>query len=102
MSKKGVSLSVNTIVVVVLALLVFVIVLYLLQSNISKSSKQYLNLTDQVEKDIQSKDVCAKMFSGRYCYSPKKSEICPEGYSVVYPLNEWKDCDVGQNCCESD
>ncbi len=95
MNTKGMELSINAIVVIILALFVLVVLFFILQRGIIGGSNKYFNFSEQAEKEIRSGDTCEKMFSGRMCYSSP----CPESYVQI--AGKWTDCEKdGRICCE--
>lgn len=98
MNKKGIELSLNTIVIIILALLVLVALIFVLQRGIIGGTQKYFNFSEQAEKEIRSGDTCAKMFSGRMCYKSP----CPDTYVQID--GDWADCkkpgSTGTICCE--
>lgn len=95
MDKKGIELSLNTIVIIILALVVLVTLLFVLQRGIIGGTNKYFNFSEQAEKEIRSGDTCAKMFSGRMCYLPP----CPDTYVEI--AGKWTDCEKTSSiCCE--
>lgn len=92
MNKKGVELTVNTIIVVALGLLVLFVLFFVLQKNILGGSQRYINLSLEAERELKSQNICEKLFSGRACM-----ENC--GMYEEIP-GQWTDC-PGQKCCKS-
>jgi len=95
MNKKGVELSINAIVIIILALLVLVVLFFVIQKGIIQGTTNYFNFSESAEKEIASDKICAKMFSGRMCYKSP----CPESYIEI--SGDWDDCKKIQSiCCE--
>ena len=95
MDKKGVELSINAIVVIVLALFVLVVLFFVLQRGIIGGTQKYFNLSESAEKEIRAENVCAKIFSGRMCYPSS----CPDSYVEI--SGDWADCRKESNSAES-
>jgi hypothetical protein len=96
MNKKGVELTINTVVVVILALLVLVILFFVLKTFIFKGTAGYINLTLEAEKDIKAKNICEKMFYSRRCMSACTADYIDHG-------TDWDDCKAmvdKPHCCE--
>lgn len=98
MNKRGIELSVNTMVIIILALIVLVSLVFVLQKGIIGGTNKYFNFSEQAEKDIRSETTCEKMFSGKMCYKSP----CPESYVEI--AGDWADCkkpgSAGPICCE--
>lgn len=95
MDKKGIELSINTIIVIILALFVLVVLFFVLQRGIIGGSNKYFNFSDTVEKDIQSSRTCAKLFSGRMCLA-----ACDPKIMIDWGAG-WDDCTGSTpTCCE--
>jgi len=93
MNKKGIELSINSIVIIILALLVLVVLFFVIQKGISDGTNKYFNFSESAEKEITSDKTCAKMFSGRVCLPGCDSK------TMVDWGTDWTDC-KGAHCCE--
>jgi hypothetical protein len=95
MNKKGVELTVNTIIIVALGLLVLFIMFFILQKNLIQGSDKYLNFSEETERELKAKNICEKLFSGRVCM-----EDCTGKYTEV--PGTWDDCAKDDKiCCEA-
>lgn len=95
MNKKGVELTVNTIIIVALGLLVLFIMFFVLQKNLIGGSEKYLNFSEETERELRAKNICEKIFSGRVCM-----DDCTNKYELV--PGKFTDCeDKGEVCCKS-
>jgi hypothetical protein len=92
MNKKGVELTVNTVIIVALGLLVLFIMFFVLQKNLIGGSEKYLNFSLETERELRAGDICQKIFSDRVCM-----KTCT-GYQEL--PGPWKDCKGDKlKCC---
>ncbi len=84
MNKKGVSLSINTLVIIALAILVLFVLSFFLSTTIRDNVKKYLTLSEAAEKDINATNICEKMFTDRRCMAN-----CGKYQDLG---TDWKDC----------
>lgn len=95
MDKKGVELSINTMIIVILGLVVLVVLFYAIQRGITGGTNKYFNFSQEAENQLKAENTCAKMFSGRMCYQ----SACPASYVEI--SGDWEDCKKNSRiCCE--
>lgn len=103
MNKKGTSLSIETVVVVVIALLVLIVVGYIFSTQISQSTKQYVNVSKSMETEIKLKSNCEELFSTKKCMPLETCNI----KGLINIGSDWKDCKAKSTpghvlyCCKS-
>ena len=94
MNKKGVSLQVNMIIIIVLGLIALVIAIVFLRTQITKGAEKYEEIGAALEK-------CEGLFKNRECMAS-----CPSPEQKVRPIGSgWADCGKGEkigkpDCCE--
>lgn len=107
MSKKGIELTMQTIIVAVLMLIVLVVLIMVFRGQIGKSSQRYFAIGNQSEQELQATDKCMTLFGNRRCLNecPVEEIKVPGGesrYVVWTPVpagaKGWSDCKA--TCCE--
>ena len=95
MDKKGVELSIQAVIVLVLGLIVLVILIVVVRSQIMKGTERYTTIGKEAEKEFT--DQCAGIFRQRTCEA-----ACTTGFKEVLPVpkNGWTDCESGESCCK--
>ena len=92
MDKKGVELSIQAIIVLVLGLIVLVILIIVIRGQIGKGTLKYTNITAEAEKEFKG-DRCTGFLLPRIC-----ADSCPKGYEIDLGTG-FKDCKL-KHCCE--
>ncbi len=93
LQKRGVEMSIQTIVYAVLALIVLIVVLMIFSSQIRTTILGYISISNRSLGEVNGEN-CGSLFgSDRKCYQGG----CPADYTPVD--GEWKDCTTGV-CCE--
>ena len=96
--KKGVELTLQTVVVAVLVLLVLVVVALIFQKVVGKSVSELLGISNSTSQEIGG-GKCASLLLGRECVGTSL-ECTNAGYRPLpKPFNGWSDCQQGV-CCE--
>lgn len=93
-SRKGMELSMNTIIVAVILLIVLIVLIIMFTSKMRNVNRS-LNSTES--QYAQNK--CKVIGTGRQCVVSKDS--CEERGGFIYdkPQGGWSDCPLGQECC---
>ncbi|MBW2979883.1 hypothetical protein KY360_00520 [Candidatus Woesearchaeota archaeon] len=94
MKKKGM-LSLQMVVVAVLALIVLVVLSFVFRDNITRTAKEFFRIGEDAGEAARGTKCVTFLTAGtRKCVDP-----CPEDWREVYPVGEkWTDCD--KKCCE--
>lgn len=91
MNKKGVELTINTIIIVALGLLVLLVMFYIIPKFIVGGSNKYLNFSLETERELKAGDICEKIFSDRVCMAS-----CDNFEEIP---GTWKDCTGAKTKC---
>ncbi len=91
--KKGVELSLQTIVVAALSVIVLIVVILVFGGQVRKAIWGYNDVSNASIQESQGKRCASIFIPDRKCVQTG----CPDGYAEVD--GEWKDCQNGL-CCE--
>lgn len=94
MNKKGMELTMNTIIIAVLSLVVLAVLIGLFVRQVGKTSGGYSDIYSNVT--TQQEDVCSSLIKGTSCVTADK---CPDP-SKQKP-GSWDDCQAPKVCCET-
>lgn len=67
MKKKGVQLSIQTMILIVLGLIVLVLLIWIIRGQISKGGSQYWNISETAMEEAKSNKCKSGFFTHRQC-----------------------------------
>lgn len=95
-NKKG--MAINTIVMLILALVVLIVVLFIFKDQITKALGGYTRIQEETGETIEGKK-CSNILGDRKCYAvDEETKSCPYGKRKI--TEDWKDCTEDEVCCE--
>jgi hypothetical protein len=105
--KRGQGLSLNTIVLAVLALIVLFLLIWLFRTHLQKGSQKYVNITSEAEREARTKEICESMFALRTRNCVESEAACTgKGLGFNPVKGAWSDCNAKYKtatsvCCEA-
>ncbi len=92
--KKGMEMTVGVIISIVLGLIVLVILIILIQQQVTKGGERYTEFGKEAEF---APDRCQSIIHGRFCSEPTK---CTGQYiEKASPTGTWTDCKTPKSIC---
>lgn len=95
MNKKGVQLSIQTMILIVLGLIVLVLLIWIIRGQISKGGSQYFNISETAAGEAKMDKCKSGFFTRRQCAGSCGSIVDDYFWHNIGKL----DCKTG-TCCE--